>query len=167
MTNNQDWYDEIDDEVEGEFEDFSEPVTRRGKGDDVVTKLRRAERSQQKKIKELESELTTIRKSQRDSTIKSVLESKGINPKVAAFVPQDVDMSADSITQWLDDYAEVFGMAASTKQQEVNQNDLAVLRQIDAVTAGSNSMGGVDDMYTRLDNAGSAEEIMDMIYGTE
>lgn len=168
MSNNQDWYDEIEDDFEEvDFEDFSEKPTRRASGDDVVKKLRRAERAQQKRIKELESELTTVRKSQRDSTIKSVLESKGISSKVAAFVPQDIALSEDAITSWIEDYADVFGVSASSASPVVDERNLATLRQIDAVTAGALAPNLEEDMYLRLNQAESADDILNLIYGAE
>ena len=42
--------------------------------------------------------------------------------------------------------------------------DLATLRQIDSVTANAQSPAGLDDMYLRLQNAESAEEITSMIF---
>ena len=168
MSNEQDWYDEIEDDFEEtEFEDFSEKPVRRTSGDDVVKKLRRAERAQQKRIKELESELTTMRKSQRDSTIKSVLESKGISSKVAAFVPQDIALSEDAITSWIEDYADVFGVSASKAQPVVDENNLATLRQIDAVTAGALAPNLEEDMFMRLNQAQSTDDILNLIYGAE
>lgn len=166
MSNDQDWYDEIEDDSEEMFEDYSDKPKRRANGDDVVSKLRRSDRSKEKRIKELESELTSLRKTQRDSTVKSVLESKGISPKISAFIPQDIDVSSSEFDSWLSEYADVFGVTPEPTSS-VNEMDLAALRQIDAVTAGASSPDRNEDMYLRLNQAESAEEILNMIYGAE
>ena len=111
-NNNQDWYDEE------EFDDFEETPR---SGDDVVKKLRRAERMQSKRVKELEAELSSLRKFQRDANVSKVLTEKGINPKIAAFIPSDMDTSEESLTSWLEQYGDVFGMQQQQPQQTQQQ----------------------------------------------
>lgn len=168
MSNNyQDWNDDLEDDfLEDDIDE--QPTQRRSSGDDVVKKLRRSDRSKEKRIRELEAELGTMRKSQRDITVKSVLESKGINPKIAAFIPQDMDVSGDSFSSWLDEYADVFGVS-SPKQEasQISPNDLAALRQMDAVTSNASAPDREQDMFLRLSQAESADEILNMIYGAE
>ena len=168
MSNNQDWYDDVDEELEDEFEDFSDKPVRRSSGDDVLKKLRRAERSKSKRISELETELLSLRKTQRDSTVKSVLESKGVSPKVAAFIPQDMDITSESLDSWLDDYSDIFGLSKQSEGMDTNNissDDLAALRQIDIVTGNAAAPDMNDDVYLRLNQAQSAEDIINMING--
>jgi formate dehydrogenase maturation protein FdhE len=47
-------------------------------GGDLVKKLRKAKRSDEKRIKELTEQLETYSKAQREQTVKSVLEKKGV-----------------------------------------------------------------------------------------
>lgn len=154
-NNNQDWYEE------DEFSDLDETIDR---GDDVLKKLRRAERSKDKRVKELEAELESLRKFQREATVSQVLSEKGVNPKVAKFLPADIDLSSDGISAWLEENGEIFGVAAPVKQSAVNVNDIAALRQIDAVTSGAISPDDVNDAYSIMNNAGSAEELLNFLY---
>jgi hypothetical protein len=154
-NNNQDWYEE------DEFSDLDETIDR---GDDVLKKLRRAERSKDKRVKELEAELESLRKFQRETTVSQVLSEKGVNPKVAKFLPADIDLSSDGISAWLEEYGEVFGVAAPVKQNAVDPSDLAALRQIDAVTSGAISPDDVNDAYSIMNNASSAEELLNFLY---
>lgn len=166
-NNNLDWNDDFEDDfLEDDFED--QPAPRRSTGDDVVKKLRRSERAKEKRIKELESELVSLRKTQRDYSVKSTLESKGINPKIAAFIPQDLDVNSSEFENWLNEYGDVFGVTnpAESAQTDVNPNDLAALRQMDIVTAGASSPDREEDMLLRLNQAESADEIINMIYGS-
>jgi hypothetical protein len=154
-NNNQDWYEE------DEFSDLDETIDR---GDDVLKKLRRAERSKDKRVKELEAELESLRKFQRETTVSQVLSEKGVNPKVAKFLPADIELSSDGISAWLEEYGEIFGVAAPVKQSAVDLNDMAALRQIDAVTSGAISPDDVSDAFSIMNNAESAEELLNYLY---
>ena len=156
-NNNQDWDDDL------EFEDYDD-APQRGSSDDVLKKVRRAERAKDKQLKELQAELESLRKFQREATISQVLAEKGVNPKVAKFIPADIEMSSDSISNWLTDNGELFGVAAPTQQSAVNNEDYAALRQIDAVTSGAISPDDVNDAYSIMNNAGSAEELLNFLY---
>lgn len=164
MSNNIQEWDDFDDDFE---DDLEEQPKRRSSGDDVVSKLRRTERSQSKRIKELEAELGSMRKSVRDSSVKNILESKGISPKVAAFIPQDIDVESSAFDTWLEDYADVFGVPSAKSGAAVDATDLAALRQIDAVTANATSPDRAEDMLLRINQAGSEEELLNLIYGSE
>lgn len=155
MSNkNQDWNDD-------EFDEFDDDQSYNET--DLVKKLRKAERAKEKRIKELESELNGVRSTQRENAIKSVLSEKGVNPKVASFIPSDVEASAEAIDQWLNDYADVFGVKIQGKEVAP---DLSTLRQIDAVTANAVTPDKVDDIMSRISQAQNADEIIDMIYST-
>lgn len=158
MSNNyQEWDDEED------F-DLDEQPTKRDDSSDLVRKLRKAERAKEKRIRELEDELGSLRSSQRESVIKSVLSEKGVNPKIAAFIPSTLEASSDAVSAWIEEYGDVFGYKAANDtdtQQQVP--DLSALRQIDAVTSGALSPDRQEDLFLKLNQAGSAEEIIDMI----
>ena len=153
MSNNQEWYDDDDDYG---IEDDST---------DLVKKLRRAARANEKRAKELEAELQTLRSEQRKSTVKSVLESRGVRPSIAKYIPEDVT-SAEDIDAWLADNAEDFGIVVQNDEPN-NEMTLRQLRQIDAVTSDAESPVGLDDMMLRLNQAQSAEEIENLIFGSE
>ena len=155
-NNNQDWLD--DDEFD--LEEETQPRS----SDDVLRKVRRAERAKDKQLKELQAELEALRKFQREATISQVLAEKGVNPKVARFIPADIEMSSDSISNWLTDNGELFGVAAPTQQSAVDVNDIAALRQMDAVTSGAISPDDVNDAFNIMNNAGSAEELLNFLY---
>ena len=150
MSNNNEWLDD-DNDFDDDFSDSS----------DLVKKLRRAAKANEKRAKELEAELSTLRTEQRKNVVKSVLESKGVRPSIAKYIPEDVS-TAEDIDAWLADNAEDFGITLGQPRQETN---LATLRQIDAVTANAVSPAGIDDLMLRLNQAESAEEIEKLIFG--
>jgi hypothetical protein len=154
MSNNfEDWDDDEDLEVE-----------EKPQSNDLVKKLRQADRAKEKRIRELETELGGLRSMQREATIKSVLENKGVSTKVAKFIPQDIETSAEAIDKWIEDNADVFGLVKVDQQQQQVQPDLATLRQIDSITANAQSPGGIDDLLLRIQNADSADEINSLIF---
>ena len=155
MSNNNEWYDDDD--------DFSEEEDQTG----GLQNLRKADRAKSKRIKELETELESLRNFQRQSVVSSVLNERGVNPKIATFIPSDVANDSESIGKWLDEYGEVFGVQPQVQQSMVDQENLSTLRQIDAVTGSALSPDDVNDIFSRLNNAQSAEELMEMIYGAD
>lgn len=159
MSNNRNnWNDDVTDEFDDD--DNTVPET------DLLKQLRRLEKEQSKKIKELEHQLTTYKFQERESTVQSVLESMGVNPKIAKFIPQDIEVNPEAVQIWVKENADVFGVVL--EQPNVNQDrDLATLRQIDTISASGQTPFGIDDMMLRIDQAGSPEEIINMIMGAE
>ena len=155
MSNNNEWYEDDDDFLEEEDQTGG------------LQNLRKADRAKSKRIKELETELESLRNFQRQSVVSSVLNERGVNPKIATFIPSDVANDPESISKWLDEYGEVFGVQPQAQKPMVDQENLSTLRQIDAVTGSALSPDDVNDIFSRLNNAQSAEELLEMIYGTE
>lgn len=158
MSNERDnyWVDEDeDDELE-----FNPADT------DLVKKLRKALKSEQKKNKELETNLGNLTKAQRERVLKDVLSSRGVNAKVANFIPQELESSEEAISTWLDENADVFGFEVKPKK-ELNQKDLANLRQMDVVTSSAITPDRAEDLNMRLDNAASAEEIIALLHSQQ
>ena len=133
---------------------------------DLLKQLRRLEKEQSKKIKELEQQLGSYKVAERESTVQYVLESMGVNPKIAKFIPQDIEVNLETVENWVKDNADIFGVQIQQEKPVENQS-LATLRQIDTITAAGQAPIGVDDMMLRIDQAQSAEEITAMIFGAE
>jgi hypothetical protein len=146
------------------YQDFDDEELESEDGGDLVTQLRRATKKKDKQLKELMEELSSIKTAQRTNSIKSVLAERNLNPKIANFIPADLDASPEAIDNWVTENAEVFGL--QVQKQEVVP-DIATLRQIDAIAANSQvPVGGLDD-FLRIDQAMSAEEIINMINGAQ
>ena len=159
MSNN--YWDE-EDEDDQDTNDFS------GDGSDLLKKLRKAKRSDEKRIKELTEQLEGLSKGQRERIVKETLEKKGVNPKAIRLVLKDLDeVNEESVNNWLDDNADLFGIESSQGAPEVNSQNRAALRQQDLVTQGATTPDRAEDMSMRIDNAESAEEIINMIYGSQ
>jgi len=146
-----------------EWDDDDEDVIQSQQSEsDLLKQLRKELKIKSKVLSEMEGQLSSIKTEQRQNVIKSVLESKGVSPKIAKFIPADIDASPEAVNNWIADNADVFGLTVQTPADV--QPDLAALRQIDAVTANAQSPAGLDDLYLRLQNAESADEITSMIF---
>jgi hypothetical protein len=156
-NNNQDWYEE------DEFDEFDDTEAT---GKALVTKLRRAERAKDKRVKELEAELDSLRKIQREANITQVLSEKGVNPKIARFIPADAANTPEEIDAWLQENGELFGVSTQSKEQ-VAREDLTALQEIDAITGGAISPDTVNDMLSAINNAQSQEELLALFLGSE
>jgi hypothetical protein len=159
MSNN--YWDEEDDDLDTE-------VTGNMDGSDLLKKLRKAKRNDEKRIKELTDQLDSLSKAQRERTVKEVLEKKGVNPKAVRLILKDIDdVSEESVNNWLDDNGDLFGLTRAEEAPKVDEMDRAALRQQDVVTQGAYTPDRAEDLNYRLDNAESAEEILSLLRSEE
>ena len=157
MSNN--YWDEDEDDLDTDNEVQMD-------GSDLLKKLRKAKRNDEKRIKELTEQLEGLSKSQRERTVKEVLEKKGVNPKAQRLILKDLeDISEESVNNWLDDNGELFGLTKEpevTEEQELNR---AALRQQDVVTQLGTTPDKAQDLMNRVMNAASADELTSIIQG--
>jgi hypothetical protein len=157
MSDNRDnyWEDEEDEDTPtGAFESDT----------DLVKKLRKALKAEQRKNKDLETSYGELTKAQKDRILKDVLASKGVNQKIAQFIPSDIEASEDAISAWLENNGDVFGYTPSEKSA-VNQDDINSIRKMDAVLAGAETSASSDDLMNRIAGASSEEEILSILSG--
>jgi hypothetical protein len=155
MSNN--YWDDEDDDL-----DTQEQYT--GDGSDLLKKLRKAKRADEKRIKELTEQLETLSKAQRERVVKEVLAKKGVNEKAARLVMKDLDdVNEESVSHWLDDNADLFGLKVQQEEAPISQQDLARLRQQDILTQGAVTPDRGLDLDQRLNQASSAEELLSIL----
>ena len=149
MSNNN--WDEEDDDFDTDIDNSD--------GSDLVKKLRKAKRSDEKRIKELTEQLEVFSKAQRESTVKEVLEKKGVNTKAARLILKDIsEVNEESINNWLSDNGDLIGYQPQSNNDDTN---LAALRQQDIVTQQGISPDKANDMNARLNgNFESAEDFI-------
>lgn len=128
---------------------------------DVVSQLRKVNRALEKRAKELEQELSGLKTQTRQRTVKDVLQAKGLNPKIAVFIPQDVDTSEEAIAAWVDEYGDVFGVQpAQTNEAPVQKGpDLSAQHRMNNVVS-TGSMPSIDeDMFAKVAGVKSKEDL--------
>ena len=155
MSNN--YWDEDEDDLD------TDTITGNESGSDLLKKLRKAKRSDEKRIKELTEQLEGFSKVQRERTVKEILEQKGVNPKAARLVLKDLDeVSEESVNNWLEDNGDLFGLTPAQEAPKDNA-DRAALRQQDAFTQGAITPDRAENLEQRLGAAESAEEILSIL----
>ena len=133
-------------------------------GSDLLKKLRKAKRADEKRIKELTEQLEGFSKTQREAIVKSVLEKKGVNLKAARLVMKDLDdINEDSVSNWLDDNADLFGLTVNEDASKITQEDRAALRNQDLVTQNAMTPDRANDIEYRMSQATSEEDILSIL----
>jgi len=157
MSNN--YWDEDEDDQDTDNETQMD-------GSDLLKKLRKAKRNDEKRIKELTEQLEGLSKSQRERIVKEVLDKKGVNPKAQRLILKDLeDISEESVNNWLDDNGELFGLTKAPEVSEEQELNRAALRQQDVVTQLGTTPDKAQDLMNRVMNAATADELTSIIQG--
>ena len=140
-------------------DDFTEDSS-----NDLVKQLRKASKQKDKELNELRAQFESLSKGQRERAIKDALAARGVNSKIASFIPQDIDPTEESVSKWLEDYADVFGIEVSQNQTpNVNPNDAAAYKRMTNSADSGVSPEHNGDIMQRLMNANSKEELDEVI----
>ncbi len=134
-------------------------------GNDLVKQLRKANKQKEKELAEIKAQFENLSKAQRERAIKDALASRGVNSKIASFIPQDIDPTEESVSKWLEDYADVFGIQVPETPQKPNVDPAqaaAYQKMTGAVESGQAPIAA-DDIMRRLMNANSREELDEVI----
>ena len=157
MSNN--YWDEDEDDLDTDNETQLD-------GSDLLKKLRKAKRNDEKRIKELTEQLEGLTKAQRERVVKEVLDKKGVNPKAQRLILKDLeDISEESVNSWLDDNGELFGLTKAPEVSEEQELNRAALRQQDVVTQLGTTPDKAQDLMNRVMNAATADELTSIIQG--
>ena len=146
-----------------DYED-DDDFTQEDSSNDLVKQLRKASKQKDKELAELRSQFESLSKGQRERAIKDALAARGVNSKIASFIPQDIDPTEESVSKWLEDYADVFGIEVSQNQTpNVNPNDAAAYKRMTNSADSGVSPEHNGDIMQKLMNANSKEELDDVI----
>ena len=135
---------------------------------DLVKQLRKANKQKDKEMAELKASFENLNKAQRERAIKDTLASRGVNSKIANFIPQDIDPTEESVSKWLEEYADVFGYQVEEKPQTPNVDPAqaaAYKRMTNTVEQGVSPEHN-NNVLSKILNANSREELDDIIRGS-
>lgn len=144
-----------------EYEDDDDDITTSETSNDLVKQLRKAAKQKDKELQELKAQFESLNKSQRERAIKDALAARGVNTKIASFIPQDIDPTEESVSKWLTDYADVFGIEVGQNQATPNVDpaQAAEYKRLSAASNAGMSPERGQDVMSRLMNANSKEEL--------
>ena len=147
-----------------DYEDDDDFDTTESSSNDLVKQLRKAAKQKDKELAELRAQFDGLSKAQRERSIKDALERRGVNQKIASFIPQDIDPTEESVSKWLEDYSDVFGIDLGQNQStNVDPADIAAYKKMTGTADAAQSPERGADVMSRLMNAGSKEELDDII----
>lgn len=146
-----------------EYEDDDDDVTTSDNGNDLVKQLRKAAKQKDKELAELRAQFEGVSKAQRERNIKDVLESRGVNSKIAKFIPSDLDPTEESLSKWLDENGDVFGFSTESNQPVVDPAQAAAYKKMNSVTEQGLTPDATDDIMRKLMSANSKEELDEVI----
>ena len=148
-----------------DYEDEDDDITTESNSsNDLVKQLRKAAKQKDKELAELREKFDGLSKAQRERTIKDALERRGVNQKIASFIPQDIDPTEESVSKWLEDYSDVFGIDLGQNQStNVDPADIAAYKKMTGTADAAMSPERGADVMSRLMNANSKEELDEII----
>jgi hypothetical protein len=127
-------------------------------GSTAVKELRRANKAKEKELRALQEQLASLTKQSRDRAVKDVLTSRGLNAKIAAFIPADIDPSEEAVASWVEQYADVFGASTQQAAPAVDAEALANL----------SAMGQISQVQqTAAPFSGDATQVGSLIAGAQ
>ena len=147
-----------------DYEDDDNFDTQVSGSDDLVKQLRKQLKAKEKETAELKSQFDNLSKAQRERAIKDTLEARGVNGKVAKFIPQDLDPTEESLSKWLEDNADVFGFQVEDKTEPaVDPAQAAAYKKMNNAVDQGLTPDSSDDIMRKLLSAGSKEELDEII----
>lgn len=116
--------------------------------------------------KALEAEVAELRGKARQTEVSNVLTAKGVNPKVAKFIPTDVE-GEEGISKWLEENADLFG--ATSQDDDTQQQDAGIAPEVKESASRLQNLGSsaqspskLDDIEARMASAQTSEELQEL-----
>lgn len=138
-------------------------------GTDLVKKLRKQINAMNKALKEKDELLIDYQKVAYQNSVAETLSEWGLNPRIAAFVPDDIT-DEDELAAWLEEYGDAFNNGSI--QEETTDSGYGI--DDDALQA-SELMADLEDgsfdpevgldMQHRMEQAQTPEELLSMLKG--
>ena len=147
-------------DYEDEDDDFTQESNQ---NNDLVKQLRKANKQKEKELAELKAQFDGLSKAQRERAIKDVLEARGVNKKIASFIPSDIDPTEESLSKWLTEYGDVFGITAEPTQDVVDPAQAAAYKKMNSAVDNGLTPDSSDDMLRKILNTNSKEELDEVI----
>lgn len=147
-----------EDYLEYDFEDEDN-----GSGTDLVKKLRKQIDALQKQVKERDEILAEYTTQSHEASIGEILESFGLNPRIAKFIPDEVEADENAVAEWLNEYGDAFGIEAVEEGEQ--SPDAQAYEQMSDFDDDSVDPYVGQDLASRIANAGSPEELSNLLKG--
>jgi DNA uptake protein ComE-like DNA-binding protein len=86
-----------------------------------------------------------------------------VNKKIASFIPSDIDPTEESLSKWLNEYGDVFGVTAEPTQDIVDPAQAAAYKKMNSAVDSGLTPDSSDDMLKKILNTNSKEELDEVL----
>ena len=147
-----------------EDDDFDLEDNSSNANNDLVKQLRKQLKQKEKELADFNSKLGELSKAQRERAVKDILEARGVNKKIASFIPSDLDPTEESLSKWLDDNGDVFGIQApDTNQNNVDPVEAAKYQKMNQTMNNGITPDATDDIMKKLLSAETPEQLAEVM----
>lgn len=142
----------------------------------LIKDLRKQLRARDKRIGELEKEVTSFKTQTRSTTVADLVAKAGYAKGVAGFVPDSVDATEDAVSKWLQDNGGLFAKVeqagdapGSNENQDPSGGSTVPVeeqRQMDVINgadSGTPSTGRERDLLAKLQSPDLTMEALDAL----
>lgn len=119
---------------------------------ELPKKLRAVIKELKKENAELQEKYGTLQKETRTRAVQEQITSRGLNPKVAALIPQDAD-----VDEWLNEFGDVLGFAQPESDPEQDARATETRRMAQAEQGSTPAQG---DVLAAINAAENMDELM-------
>lgn len=147
-------------EYEDDDDDFG--YEQPSSNNDLVKQLRKANKQKERELAEIRDQFQQLQKAQRERTVAEILQSRGVNSKVAKFIPEDITDEA-SVSSWLADNADLFGLQSESAKPNVSDDDAAAMKRMQNTVDAGVTPEATTDIMNKLLNANSRDELDEII----
>lgn len=116
----------------------------------------------------LEKELSDLRAKVRKSEVSTILAAKGANPRIAQFIPSDVE-GEEGVAKWLEENADVFGGLQQSPGEAPVSDEPAVPQEVrdsaqrmQNLSSNAQSPSKIADIEARMKSAQTADELQEL-----
>ena len=146
-----------------EYNEFDFEDEDLGSGTDLVKKLRKQIDQLSKQVKERDEILAEFTTLSHEASVGEILEGFGLNPRIAAFIPEDVEADEDAIAEWLNEYGDAFGIEAVEDASYQEDPSAQIHEQMSDFEQGGSDPFVGQDLASRIANASSPEELTNLL----
>lgn len=136
----------------------------------LVKDLRKQLRDAQKQNETLAAQVSELQGSVRVRTVEEALASKGVDKRIAKFIPADVD----DVAAWLDENGDLFGIqksdgdSADSGPAGLSPEDAEAARRLQAASSGGVALADRQKQQLEaLQKATTKEELDALIFGAQ
>jgi len=146
--------------TEYDFEDDTEDFCT-----DLVKKLRKQVDVLSKQLKERDQVIEEFQTYSHEASVGEILEQFGLNPKIAQFIPSDIEADEDAVSEWLTEYGDAFGITAVDESEAGYEPDADAqsFEQISDFENGDIDPNVGQDISSLIANASSPEELTNFL----